>query len=70
MYPVNGGSNGLKELGEGNHCNRSGWIIDSGVRHRPRQGRDAYNANYGRRQHYRLHARDYHAVPGAHYDAQ
>ena len=35
------------------------------------QGRGAttYTANYGRRQHYRLHARDYHAVPGAHYDA-
>ena len=69
MYAVYGGSNGLKESGEGNHCGRSGWIIDSGMRHRPRQRRDDNNANYGRRQHDWHDPRDHDTVSGADYDA-
>ena len=74
MYPVNGGSNGLEDLGEGNHCDDSGWIDgsdwinDSGGLHRAKQRRDDYAANHGRGKHYRDHAGDYHAVPGTHHD--
>jgi hypothetical protein len=74
MFSVYGGSNGLEDLGEGNHCDDSGridgsdWIDDSGGFHRPEQRWDDCAANYGRWQYNRDHARDYHAIPGPHHD--